>query len=117
MDIIKLIKEHRLIEGLEPEEILDVLNEPLGYINNSDWVIKVESCDGIIIENKIDNRIKTINCVLDYFDFGDRNCPMILNYYKIDGGSTKCSRCLRCAISDYLSGRIKINKKQKKKGI
>lgn len=71
MDIIKLICDKQNIEGIDPLDIqLAISENNAGMINPSNWKVQsVSNKNGIILFNEATYDIKTIGCVLDYFDY------------------------------------------------
>lgn len=110
MDIVKLICDKNKINEIEPEYILSAINEyKMGLINPSDWKLQSISVKGITLLNEQTYDVKTIGCVLDYFDLGNKSCSAIREYFNLYA-SDDCADCIKSTLNDYMSGRIKRKK-------
>lgn len=112
MDIIKLICDKQNIEGLDPLDIQLAINEfKGGMININDWRVQSTSNrNGIILFNEATYDVKTIGCVLNYFDLGEKSCQLVKGYFNLDS-HCDCATCINSVLIDYLNGRIKKKKK------
>lgn len=115
MDIVKLVCDKKKIEGIEPENILSAIAEyKMGLINPTEWKLQSVSVDkGITLVNEATYDIKTISCVLNYFDLGNKSCPAVKGYFHLRT-SDDCANCINSTLVDYMSGRIKKKNNNKK---
>lgn len=111
MDIIRLVCDKQNIDGIDPLDIQLAISEAKsGMINPSDWKIQsISNKDGIVLFNEATYDIKTISCVLDYFDLGEKSCSTVKGYYNLRN-TDDCATCINSVLSDYISGRIKKKK-------
>ena len=115
MDIIKLVCDKKNINGIDPIDIQLAISEyKAGMLNPKSWKLQSSSFDnGITLFNEETFDIKTIGCVLDYFDLGNKNCNNIKGYFNLRA-SEDCASCINAVLNDYQSGRIKRKNRKEK---